>query len=278
MYESWWGMSASPFTNRLETRWFHESPVHEEALARLFYLIEEQRGLGLVMGESGTGKSLLLKVLGSQVRRTRRHFASVDLLGLDGHEMLWQVAAALQLAPDESATRWSLWRAVADHVEALRLSRSQLVFAFDHLERADASCHQLLERLLNLGRSGKGVTFVAAIRSAEFSKLARLLGEQADLRVELTPLQLDETDEFIHDLIQKAGCDRNVFSGDAVIRIHAVSQGNPRLICRICELAMVAAMAGEHGSITDDLVDSVTEGLVIPAESDELQTRQHQFA
>jgi len=80
MFESYWGLTESPFANRQDVRWFHESPVHEEALARLFYVIEQRRGLGLLTGGSGAGKSLLLKVIGHQVRRTRRHLAAVDLV------------------------------------------------------------------------------------------------------------------------------------------------------------------------------------------------------
>ena len=56
MYESYWGLSASPFTNRLSTKWFHESGINEEALARLFYLIEQKRGFGMLSGGDGTGK------------------------------------------------------------------------------------------------------------------------------------------------------------------------------------------------------------------------------
>jgi|GEM_PF-304380 len=277
MFESYWGLTESPFANRQDVRWFHESPVHEEALARLFYVIEQRRGLGLLTGGSGAGKSLLLKVIGHQVRRTRRHLAAVDLVGLDAHEMLWQIASVLQLAPNPNASRWGLWRSVADHIESLKLARQQLVFALDHVERADWSCHGLLERLFHFAEAKGSVTFLCAVRSNDYPKVARLLGEHADLRVELTPLAVEDTGEFIHDLVQKAGCERSVFGGDAILRLHSLSRGCPRTLCRLCELALIAGMAEERDVISEDLVDSVAEELAASSDGEEFVMPRHEY-
>ena len=46
MYANYWGLAETPFRNTLDARWFYESPVHEEALARLLFLIENQRRCG----------------------------------------------------------------------------------------------------------------------------------------------------------------------------------------------------------------------------------------
>ena len=69
MYPSHWGLQASPFRGCLDARSFYQSPTHDEALARLFFLVEQRRRLGLLMGPAGSGKSLLLEVLAQQLRR-----------------------------------------------------------------------------------------------------------------------------------------------------------------------------------------------------------------
>ncbi|MBI1314019.1 AAA family ATPase [bacterium] len=268
MYEAYWGLSDSPFTNRLSPRWFHESPVHEEALARLFYLIEHRRGFGVISGDAGTGKSLTLRVLSEQSLRSQRRVAFIDLLGMDEHEMLWQLAVKLRLSPAESDSRWSLWRRITDQLASLELAKQQAVFVFDHLERAEPSCLGLLERLFCAADSGAGLaTFIASLRSEGVPRASCFVSEMTDLRVELLPLQLDETDEFVHDLLQQAGCDREIFSGDALLRLHALSQGIPRSICRICEMALIAGMASNLEAIDGELIDSVSGSLVeaVPA-------------
>ena len=278
MYESYWGLSASPFTNRLSTRWFHESPVHEEALARLFYLIEQQRGFGLLSGEEGSGKTLALKVLCEQVRRSQRHISFVNLLGMDAHEMLWNLALSLGLAPSESQSRWDLWRRITDQISSLQLTRTQTVFVFDHLERADSTCLSLLERLFCTAEEAHGLaTFITSVRTSELPRLAGILSELSDLRVELAPLQLDETDEFINDLLTQAGSDRDIFTSDATIQVHAHTQGCPRLINRLCELSMIAGMAADKDRIDGVLVDSVASGLVTSFEKSREKVEYHEL-
>ena len=119
MYERYWGLSGSPFQNTLDDSRIYESPQHEEALARLYYLVEQRRHCGLLIGVGGTGKSLLLSILANQVRRTQRQSVEIDLLGMTGGELLWQVAAQLNLSPRESDPPSSLWRAVRDQLHAL---------------------------------------------------------------------------------------------------------------------------------------------------------------
>ncbi|MDA0586667.1 MAG: AAA family ATPase [Planctomycetota bacterium] len=278
MYESHWGLSESPFASRPSTKWFHDSPVHDEALARLFYLIEQRRGFGLLSGTSGTGKTLTLRHLAEQIRRSQRRVASVNTLGMDGHELLWQLAVSLGLTPREDESRWNLWRRVTDHTKALQLARVQTVFLFDHLERADTTCHAMVERLFSSANSSGGLTtFIASVRSGDVAGLASFLSDLSDLRVELTSFQISETEDFIRSLLSKAGCRHEAFSNDAVIRIHAHSRGVPRLISRLCELSLITAMAEDSHEIDADLVDSVAEGLVSTLEQPAEPVAQHEY-
>ena len=266
MYEAFWGLAESPFSNRLNTRWFHESPVHEEALARLFFLIEQRRGFGLVDGEAGTGKSLTLKAVCEQSRRSSRQVVSLDLLGIEAHELLWQLAVQLRLSPSEHESRWSLWRRTTDRLTSLELSRTQTVFVFDHLERADTTCHSLLERLIGATNSGQA-TFISSVRTPDLPRLSGFLGDISDLRVELSALQFDETEALIRDLLTRAGAERDIFDHDAFLRLHVHASGRPRLINRLCELSMIAGMAQNKEIIDGELVDSVADGLVAPTAS-----------
>lgn len=277
MYESYWGLSASPFANRLDSRWYHASAVHDEAHARLAYLVEQRRSFGLLTGPAGTGKSLSLKVLCNQVRRTQRKISWVDLQGLDAQEMLWQTAAAMRLAPTASSTRWSLWRDIADQFEAQQICRTSLVFVFDHLDQADASCHSVMQRLLaTSGRSGH-VTFLASVRSQEVARLAPFLSELTDLRVELTPLEIGETEAYISDLLARAGGSPHLFTGEAAVRIHEFSHGCPRQINRLCELSLIAAMYEEREHVTADLIETVADGLVMSFDQGDVLHRQPQY-
>ena len=72
MYQAHWGLQESPFRGDLDPKSFYQSPTHEEALARLSFLVGQHRRLGLLVGPSGSGKSLLLEVFAQQLRRRKR--------------------------------------------------------------------------------------------------------------------------------------------------------------------------------------------------------------
>ena len=74
MYQSHWGLRESPFRNCLDPQSFYQSPTHEEALARLHFLVEQHRRLGLLLGPAGSGKSLLLEVFAAATRRRGRRW------------------------------------------------------------------------------------------------------------------------------------------------------------------------------------------------------------
>ena len=95
MYQSYWGLGQAPFRGNLDPRFFHQGPTHEEALARLQFLVEEHRTLGLLLGEAGTGKSLILEILARSLGRVGRQSAKLSLAGLDPHGFLWQLAGQL---------------------------------------------------------------------------------------------------------------------------------------------------------------------------------------
>ena len=68
MFESHWGLRESPFRDLADPRYFYCSPTHDEALARLQFLVRNHRRLGLLLGTPGSGKTLLLGVFGRQMR------------------------------------------------------------------------------------------------------------------------------------------------------------------------------------------------------------------
>ena len=147
----------------------------------------------------------------------------------------------------------------------------------DHLERADTTCHSLIERLLGVtGESNGLATYIASVRTGDLPRLSEFLGDISDLRVELMPLQLDETEAMVRDLLTRAGGDPDIFNHDALLRLQTHSRGCPRLISRLCELSLIAGMAGNNETIDGELVDSVATGLVTPTEiRGELRTPEY---
>src|SRR5260221_4392171 len=147
MYANYWGLSEIPFKNTLDVRWFYESPGHEEAIARLLFLIEQHRRCGVLWGPSGTGKSLILELLRREAARNGGEVALVDVLGHGSREMLWEVLAGLGLAPGVDDSQFRLLRLLPHDVPANRHSQAPLGLVLGQTDRAQANCLAPVERL-----------------------------------------------------------------------------------------------------------------------------------
>ncbi len=99
MYAQHWGLVDIPFQSTIDQRWFYEGPSHEEAVARLLFIVEQHRRLGVLVGEAGTGKSMLLAVLKRAVQRAQGQVINVNVAGRSGDEVVWELAAGLRHSP-----------------------------------------------------------------------------------------------------------------------------------------------------------------------------------
>jgi general secretion pathway protein A len=255
MYANYWGLAEIPFRNTLDTRWFYESPVHEEALARLLFLIENQRRCGVLSGPAGTGKSLILEILSREISHRAGEFARIDLVGRTTREMLWEIAAELGLCPAHDDGPHRLWRKLHDHILANWHARAPLVLLFDHLDRAQSECVGVVERLQQLSAWGdSGLTLILSVRGDRLGNLSAVLREVADLRIDLAPLDRQQTEQYVETLLFKAGATRMLFEPAAFERLFIETRGIPRALDRLCDLSLLAGMADNAASIDESTV------------------------
>lgn len=258
MYEAHWGFTESPFRNSIDIRWFHPSVIHDEALARLFFLVEQQRRFGLLQGAVGTGKSMLLAVLHDEAKGSHRQTAAIDLLGMDSAELLWTLAARLQLAPETTASGWQLWRAIEEYFHALALSQMPAVVLLDNLDQSADDLIPSIERLIRVAdQVGAKLTIIAATRRDEIRSASRSLAELSELRVDLTPLDAYATELYIRDQLVKADSESQIFDPSAIEAVFRHSDGFPREINRLCELSLLAAMGEGLQTIDAGIIESV---------------------
>jgi type II secretory pathway predicted ATPase ExeA len=264
MYESHWGLRESPFRCLADPRFFYCSPTHEEALARLSFLIENHRRLGLVTGAAGSGKTLLLKVFGREQREAGCQVAYVNLLSLSPSEFLWELATQLHRNPSDRETPFQLWRRIVDRLTENRYQQVPTAILLDDVDEAQEDVLSHVIRLVCHNASSEGlVTTVLAVDPRAVQRLGRRLLELSELRIELESWERDDTLHFLQDSLAKAGSQAAVFDHEAAARLHELAHGVPRQVSYLAELALLAGAGRQLPTIDAATVESVYEELVL---------------
>lgn len=264
MYQTHWGLRESPFRSCLDPRFFYQSPTHEEALARLNFLVEQRRRVGLLMGVAGSGKSFLLEVFARQLRQSGRPVAKVNLLGLQPAEAICLLAAGFELNLDPSQSVARLWRSVTDRMAEYRYQQLDTIVLLDDADRAPSPVLDLVARLAHHDPSpASRLTMVLAGQRTRMSRIGDSLLELAELRIDLDPWEQSDTEAFLSSSLAQAGRESSVFADPAVARLHELSRGIPRRITRLADLALVAAAGEQLQQIDAEVVDSVFHELSV---------------
>ncbi len=262
MYQTHWGLRESPFRGRLDSKFFYQSPTHEEALARLHFLVEQQRRLGLLIGPAGSGKSLLLSVFAEQLRRSGPAVASFSLLGVGPAEMLWLLATEWGVSLNPCESIGPLWRRVADRLIEYRYQQIDAVVLLDDADQAEGQVLQQVARLARFDMSPEmRLTLVLAGHEEGIARLGEPLLSLADLRIDVEPWERNETGNFVHSTLVQAGRESPVFEPAAVAKLHELSQGIPRRVAQLADLALVAGAGQELQQIDAGLVEEVYQEL-----------------
>src|SRR5215218_9050514 len=131
MYLKHWGLSESPFGCGLDPRHYFRGSTQEEALARMQFLVQERRRLGLLLGAPGTGKSLLLGVLKRDLELSGAKVAIASLLGTAAEEFAPLICDALRL---NTLGATNAWQTLAVHIAENRFQQLSTVILLDDVD------------------------------------------------------------------------------------------------------------------------------------------------
>ena len=258
MYQSHWGLKEAPFRSRLDPRFFYASPIHEEALARLHFLVSQRRRLGLLLGGLGSGKSLLLDVFAAEMRKSGRPAAMLSLLGMERDEFLRQLAIGFGLNPAPGVPISSLWRLVTDRIVEYGYQQLEAVILLDDADWAGPELSSQVHRLAQIDVSFDAqLTIVLAGRQDRIGQIWESILDLAELRIDLGAWEATDTDAYLDNSLAQAGRETPIFDDPAVLRLHELGHGVPRRISQLADLALAAGAGQTLERIDAETIESV---------------------
>ncbi len=263
MYAEFYGLRELPFALTPDPRFIYFTPSHTEVMANLHYGIESGKGLIVVTGEVGTGKTTILRWMMQRLDRTVL-VAYIFNPRLSVTEFYQHVATLLDVQKWE--TKSELLLELGRSLESRHSRGLRTVLIID--EAQGLSPHVLEEiRLLSNFESDTAkqlqivLTGQPELREILNRQELRQLKQRIALRCVIKPLpNVEETDRYITSRLLVAGAERtDIFSPGAVDYIFRCADGIPRNINNLCDNALLSGYASSESTIGRATIEEVAE-------------------
>ncbi len=265
MFQEFYGFAAMPFSRGLATSKLFLSSGQEELKARLSYLVRE-RGIGLITGEIGSGKSTALRAFVDSLDPTRYTvvYTANPLIGITGfyREVLTQLGEPVPLF------RQQMVLAIRRAFDVLSNERKKTpVLIADEAHLLDQRMLEELRLLLNVRMDSQAAAALVLVGHTELRRTLRLsiheaLWQRTTVRFHLRPLDLTETGAYIRHQVEVSGHrGSTLFSDGFVAKAYDYTKGIPRQINLVCTHALMAGCAEQKQVLDEHILRQVIADL-----------------
>jgi type II secretory pathway predicted ATPase ExeA len=257
-----WKLARSPFSVGPTGRGTFTAGTIEEALARCEFLVTQEKRLGLLIGPSGVGKTTFLKhyTRARNSQNTRESVATIDLRCADAESAPHRILNGLTPNQEVTKSTSDCWSKINDHLFAESAIGHRTVLLLDNLQDVNDDVYQSLMQLWSVPIRW---SMIITLDDHSIVNLPRWILDQCELKIDLPSWDLGQTADYFDFAIQQAGGDDSIFNGQAITRIQELSDGIPRKIAQISELALVAGAVRKSDRVTSELVDQVCDEFTI---------------
>ena len=244
MYRAHFGFTHYPFERALQPDELFASTAAHEAQARLLHLVE-LRGIGLITGEVGSGKTTVCRQLAASLHPGLYRLFYVPLS--TGNVMDMYKAIAWQLGLPVERSRATAYRAI--HTEICRLTLDTKILPILVVDEAQHLRNEVLEDLRLLTNFAMDAELRLCVLLVGLTELRRRLTmavhesltQRIVVRYHLAGLTRDELPAYLTRRLQLAGCTLPVFEPAAIEALFQATQGLPRKVNRLAHYALSAA-------------------------------------
>lgn len=256
------GLTEDPFKLSADPRYLYLGPEHLAVYRQAQGVITRRRGLAMITGGMGMGKSSLARRLydvyadDKSVRVCYIHTAAFK----SAMDAARQISKALDVAPQRSFQRQmeGLEQVMADSYTA----GQNVVVLLDDAQLMDQEALEVIQRMYNFDYDAK-VVQVLAFGQSEMRPLFesnKAVNARVFVRLTLPPLTLASSLQMVLFRLHVAGRTEPLIDDDAFEMLYEHSQGIPREIIRLCALATDFLLQSDQSTININIVREVMRG------------------
>ncbi|MCX5700134.1 MAG: AAA family ATPase [Candidatus Omnitrophica bacterium] len=265
MYCKFYGLKERPFNVTSDPDFFYLSAKHKEALAHLHYGVSQRKGIIVLTGEIGTGKTTICRFFINQLEKNVKtalilnpHFSEIQLLDAIVRDFGIKTSSKVRLG-------------LIRELNAFLLNESNLgnniVLIIDEAQNLKPAVLEQVRLLSNLETEKEKLLQVILVGQPELNTRLNLyelrqLRQRIMVRYHILPLERKEIREYIEHRLNFAGLNSGIeFSDEAISAITDFSCGTPRLINMICDRALLAGFTCETRSIDKTIINKCLDEL-----------------
>ncbi len=271
MYKDFYSLKENPFNITSDPSFFFPSKRHEEAFNHLSYGISSRKGIIVVTGEIGTGKTtlcrMLLNRLSDKIKSAlilNSNFSDIQLLQLIANDfgIIYQrktkldLIGAITLFLLEQSSKGLNVAVIIDECQNLNIRQLEQIRLLSNLETEK-------EKLLQIILVGQ-----PELNDKLQDHALRQLSQRVTVRYHILPLDKDEIEHYIKHRLKIAKADKRLnFTNQAFDAIYAHSQGTPRVINILCDRALLSGYVKESWIIDEAIIQTCIKETQGPKET-----------
>jgi len=259
-----------PFSTSPDPYFFYRSSAHETAIRRLEIAIRLRRGLSLIIGDVGTGKTTLGRTLLQNFNQEDNFLFHLilDPTYKSEFQFLSSLAKIFGVAPRLKST--------LDYKDAIEKYLFQkgvdenktIILLIDEGQKLSPTFLEILRTLLNYETNEYKLLQLVILAQMEIMpkvKKIKNFFDRITLKYIINPLDEEETKDMIDFRLRQAGYDgpAGLFTDGAVKLIHEQTMGYPRKIAVLCHNALELAVMKDRRVIDEPMVLEIIRNEVI---------------
>lgn len=262
MYFDYYQLRENPFNVTADPDFFYASQCHLDAISNLVYGIDQRKGILVVTGEVGTGKTTLCRRLLHEAFDNVQ-FAFILNPDFSEIELLKMILGDLGIK-SKHENKSDLINVLNHFLITQTTIGKNIVLIVDEAQHLAVEQLEQIRLLSNLETDKEKLLQIVLVGQPELQEKLllpelRQLRQRIAVHYRLSPLKKNDISDYIHHRILKAAIREGVhshpvFTDQAVDKIFHFTKGSPRTINILCDRALLAGFAANKRAIDEGII------------------------